>query len=524
MELREWLIILGLALVTLIVIDGIRRLKRQRSVPRLDQDASEGAKSPRKRTSVPVDEIDGEHDPEEAARNAQIDWELPNGGARVVKPAAQSTSPPKVNQERQEPSSVYSDWQRSESNRPASTSSSSTIRDTAAERRRALEEERAREEARASEAAPEKRQEPTLKPFPTPDQPPEEAVDATSQPPTQPMPPRENSLPGELAPQVGEGADRSGVTASDDEAASLARLGGLAADPEDRENRDHEDDERYRVMDFDGMSDSFRSHSSRMGQSVQRFGSSLQKNLSQRKQQRRQEKEQREKEKAERKAQEASRRQQERQASERSASERSVSERQASGHARRDEAPRQPAPETSRHADVAAHPSVEKALRNHVDAGHVQDTLSNAEEVVVISVLARDPQGFSGTALLELMLACGLRYSRDMGIFNRFETEDPDSELQFSVVNVVKPGTFPLDTMDEFVTPGVTLLLPLPGAADSAGAFEAMFETAMVIVRHLGGELKDEQRSVMTAQTVEFARQRVKEFERRHRLHRYQAN
>ncbi len=37
MELREWLIILGLALVTLIVIDGVRRLKRQRRVPRLDQ-------------------------------------------------------------------------------------------------------------------------------------------------------------------------------------------------------------------------------------------------------------------------------------------------------------------------------------------------------------------------------------------------------------------------------------------------------------------------------------------------------
>ncbi len=37
MELREWLIILGLALVSLIVVDGVRRLQRQRRVPRLDQ-------------------------------------------------------------------------------------------------------------------------------------------------------------------------------------------------------------------------------------------------------------------------------------------------------------------------------------------------------------------------------------------------------------------------------------------------------------------------------------------------------
>lgn len=42
----------------------------------------------------------------------------------------------------------------------------------------------------------------------------------------------------------------------------------------------------------------------------------------------------------------------------------------------------------------------------------------------------------------------------------------------------------------------------------------------MVVVRHMGGELKDENRSVMTAQTIEFARQRVHEFERRHRLQR----
>ena len=111
-----------------------------------------------------------------------------------------------------------------------------------------------------------------------------------------------------------------------------------------------------------------------------------------------------------------------------------------------------------------------------------------------------------------------------MGIFLRYETEDDESELQFAMVDVIKPGTFDLEAMDDFSTPGVTFLMPLPGAQDSAAAFEAMVETAMVLVRNLGGELKDENHSVMTAQTIEFARQRVQEFERRHRLHRYQAN
>ncbi|HSP30961.1 MAG TPA: cell division protein ZipA C-terminal FtsZ-binding domain-containing protein, partial [Halomonas sp.] len=169
---------------------------------------------------------------------------------------------------------------------------------------------------------------------------------------------------------------------------------------------------------------------------------------------------------------------------------------------------------------VRAHPTLEKALRHDVSGEHAKETLSNADEVIVISVLSRDPEGFDGSKLLELMMVCGLRYSRAMGIFHRFETESEDSELQFSMVNVVKPGTFPIEEMGEFMTPGITLLMPLPGAIDSSAAFEAMVETAMVVVRHMGGELKDENRSVMTAQTIEFARQRVREFERRHRLHR----
>jgi cell division protein ZipA len=169
---------------------------------------------------------------------------------------------------------------------------------------------------------------------------------------------------------------------------------------------------------------------------------------------------------------------------------------------------------------VRAHPTLEKALRHDVNGEHAKETLASAEEMVVISVLSRDPDGFDGGKLLELIMACGLRYSRTMGVFHRFETESPDSELQFSMVNVLKPGTFPIEEMDEFVTPGITFLMPLPGAVDSSAAFEAMVETAMVVVRHMGGELKDENRSVMTAQTIEFARQRVHEFERRHRLHR----
>ncbi|WP_328731250.1 hypothetical protein [Vreelandella azerica] len=104
MELREWLIILGLALVSLIVIDGIRRLKRQRRVPRLDLDQ--------------VDAPDSDMDPEEAKREAELNWELPNGGARVIKSADYSNLTGKPKLERQEhpgPSRVLSEFRRGKS-------------------------------------------------------------------------------------------------------------------------------------------------------------------------------------------------------------------------------------------------------------------------------------------------------------------------------------------------------------------------------------------------------------------------
>ena len=94
MELREWLIILGLALVSLIVVDGARRLQRQRRVPRLDQTGPSSRAEEALGTADP--------DPEEVERAAELSWELPNGGARVVKAADYSNLSGKPKLERQE--------------------------------------------------------------------------------------------------------------------------------------------------------------------------------------------------------------------------------------------------------------------------------------------------------------------------------------------------------------------------------------------------------------------------------------
>lgn len=414
MELREWLIILGLVLVTTIVIDGVRRLQRQRRVPRLDQAThSQGTEG---RDAE-------EEDPEKAAREAEINWELPNGGARVVGDA------------------TFSRGGEREPVRPESP----------------LRQERIPEE--------------------------------------------------KLRPSV----LKRGHDHAQEEPASESRRPGMR-----------------------GMKDAMRAGAQRMSASAQRFTASFQHD---------------ERDEADEhphheptlgsapsarepaspvtaSAREDAARHHEASAMP-TASEEASAARAVDGDEKMRAAqapPHAAEADTRQHDVVTDHPAVERAKRNPVHAERARDALSDAEEVIVISVLSRDEGGFHGPDLLNLMLACGLRYCHEMGVFHRFETESDDSALQFTMVNVLKPGVFDLDGMDDFVTPGVTFLMPLPSAHDSAAAFEAMFETAMVLVRNLGGELKDENRSVMTAQTVEFARQRVQEFERRHRLHRYQAN
>ena len=589
MELREWLIILGLALVSLIVVDGVRRLQRQRRVPRLDQAVKD-------LPTAKLEELDDE------AKEAEINWELPNGGARVVKAADYSGLGQKPKLERQEhpgPSRVLSDFRRSvtkpsgkpkpaaaKSNKAepavqAATANVSATADASAETRNEMREPprrepsvfTAREEAPKAEAPQPATPEPSMSAME--DEAPQSqqtgtapaSFSATDEAPSEQ--PNTAELNASHTPELH--AELESNQAPEEPAAVEPDITPepepvLRAEPEDavfakhasdapkrRQLRadtvgDHEldDDEidEYRLVDFEGI-----------GRSFKRRIIERRKEKAIKKAEKAKRAEALAKQKAERKALAAEQRREARQAAEaekaRIAQEKAQAREAAAANeaaAQRDAVQQAHAePELERYANsasryedhyqsvddeyddayaaqdnvVRAHPTLEKALRHDVNGEHAKETLANADELVVISVLSRDPEGFDGDKLLELMMACGLRYCRAMGVFNRFETESPNSELQFSMVNVLKPGTFPIEEMDEFVTPGITFLMPLPGAVDSSAAFEAMVETAMVVVRHMGGELKDENRSVMTAQTIEFARQRVHEFERRHRLHRH---
>lgn len=131
--------------------------------------------------------------------------------------------------------------------------------------------------------------------------------------------------------------------------------------------------------------------------------------------------------------------------------------------------------------------------------------------VVVMHLMAGEDKVFAGQSLLDALLAEGLRYG-SMKIFHRHVGDDGSGPVLYSVANSVNPGTFDLNDMEQFTTPGVSFFFAMEDVDDPAAAFELLLGAARQMAADLGGTLKDESRSVLTRQTEEHYRQRIADY------------
>ncbi|MBL4868932.1 MAG: cell division protein ZipA, partial [Pseudomonadales bacterium] len=138
---------------------------------------------------------------------------------------------------------------------------------------------------------------------------------------------------------------------------------------------------------------------------------------------------------------------------------------------------------------------------------------SEVQDVVIIYLIAKQGTVIEGKKLLQQLLNLGLRFG-EMDIFHRHEKANSKGCLMFSVANIEEPGTFDLDHIEDFSTPGICLFLSLPGPKRSMYAFDLLVDTARKVSNALDCDMLDEKREVMTQQSIEQYRQRVMEFER----------
>jgi cell division protein ZipA len=137
--------------------------------------------------------------------------------------------------------------------------------------------------------------------------------------------------------------------------------------------------------------------------------------------------------------------------------------------------------------------------------------------VLVTHVVPHDDEGFCGEDILYLVNSCDLRHG-EKKIFHRFEQEDGEGCVQFSMANSFNPGIFDPHTLLHERINGVSLFMSLPGPEKAMEAFEAMTEMASVIARNLGGDVHDETHSIMALQTIEHNRQLVRDFVHKQKL------
>ena len=137
------------------------------------------------------------------------------------------------------------------------------------------------------------------------------------------------------------------------------------------------------------------------------------------------------------------------------------------------------------------------------------------ELLVVLTILTSDERDLAGPLIRDALASFDLQPD-DLGIFhhygNRASRRGTHREPVFSVANVLDPGVFDVDSMDELATPGLCLFLRRPGPLPASVAFDLMVDVGTRLARALEATLCDDQRCRLTVQATQALRERVVHF------------
>lgn len=150
--------------------------------------------------------------------------------------------------------------------------------------------------------------------------------------------------------------------------------------------------------------------------------------------------------------------------------------------------------------DVA--PSMAEELEPYAESASYEPE----EKLVTLHITAKDRK-FTGTELKQAFDRHGYYFGK-MSIYHCSH----EKQKVFSVANMVKPGVFDLDNLEEFKTPGVTLFMRLPVSLDADVAFEFLLREATELTEELDGQLRDADRNTLTKQTIQHLHEEIQQY------------
>ncbi len=176
---------------------------------------------------------------------------------------------------------------------------------------------------------------------------------------------------------------------------------------------------------------------------------------------------------------------------------------------------RPPAPSDGPSAEVEANVAPPETGRppgqETPSRGDQQDEL-----VIALTVLGRNGRHMRGAELLSAFQEAGMVHG-EMGIFHKMASSPQGDAPLYSAANVLKPGTFDLDHMDEVATPGVALFMRLPGPGESTSTFKQLVATADRLASRLDAEVYDANRRPLDHRGFRTLWDKVLDFEARQR-------
>lgn len=151
-----------------------------------------------------------------------------------------------------------------------------------------------------------------------------------------------------------------------------------------------------------------------------------------------------------------------------------------------DEAELQPDPQTK----VVTEPVVEKPIEPEPV---VEQELPDPHDVLVLHVMAREGETLKGAELLPCMLSMNFKFG-EMNIFHRHEDDAGTGKVIFSIADMVNPGTFDPDNMEQFASHGIVMFMRLPCHGEPLLNFSIMLNSACQMADDLGAIVCDGQR------------------------------
>lgn len=139
----------------------------------------------------------------------------------------------------------------------------------------------------------------------------------------------------------------------------------------------------------------------------------------------------------------------------------------------------------------------------------VEDATETGPESLLIILYIMSPKGhvFTGEGIHAVMTSAGLKHGEHQ-IYHYLQ----DNMAVFSIANAVEPGFFDLTKLKDVTTPGLAIFLQLPGPVECRRALDNLLEISKRLAEALSGELCDENRSVLTQQTISHLKEKVETY------------